>query len=231
MLDDKAFYKISYGLYVVSAACDGKLNGQIANTFFQVTSEPPVMAISINKQNLTHEYIRKSGFAGVSVLSVDTPMDFIGRFGFHSGRDTDKFMGISYKTGEHGIPIVLDNAISCFELQIEKEIDMSTHTVFIGRVLNSEVFNDNQPMTYQYYQDIKHGKSPKAAPTYLEGGDALKVEEKRVKYQCSICGYIYDPSIGDPDLGIPAGTSFENLPDDWVCPVCGADKGQFEKTE
>jgi rubredoxin/flavin reductase (DIM6/NTAB) family NADH-FMN oxidoreductase RutF len=188
------------------------------------------MAISINKQNLTHEYIRESGFAGVSVLSEDTPMDFIGRFGFRSGRDEDKFARTSYRTGEYGAPIVLDYALSYFELKIEKEIDMSTHTLFMGRVLNAETLKDGEPMTYKYYQDIKHGKSPKTAPTYFESkDDASKEKKDNGKYRCSICGYIYDPSVGDPDIGIPAGTSFDELPDDWVCPICGASKSDFVK--
>lgn len=230
MIDGKAFYKMSYGLYIVSAAYDSKLNGQIANTFFQVTSEPPMVAVSINKQNLTHEYIQKSGVLSVSVLSEETSMDFIGKFGFKSGREIDKFSGIDYKNGETNAPIVLDNAVSYFELKVEKEVDVFTHTIFICRVLNSEVIKDINAMTYKYYQDIKHGKSPKTAPTYLNIKDeSMDINKTTDKYQCSICGYIYDTSAGVPTSGIPAETPFEELPSDWVCPICRAPKDKFNK--
>lgn len=230
MINGKAFYKMSYGLYIVSTAYDSKLNGQIANTFFQVTSEPPMVAVSINKQNLTHEYIKKSGVLSVSVLSEETSMDFIGKFGFKSGREIDKFSGIAYKTGESNVPIVIDNAVSYFELKVENEIDVFTHTIFICRVLNSEVLKDMNAMTYKYYHDIKHGKSPKTAPTYLNIlDDFLDINVKTGKYQCSICGYIYDTSAGVQNSGIPAETPFEELPNDWICPICKAPKDKFKK--
>lgn len=220
MIDNKAFYKLSYGLYIVSSFSDGRLNAQIANTVFQITSDPIMFAVCINKKNLTHEYIEKSKLIGVSVLSTEAPMDQIKRFGFKSGRNFNKFEGISYKLTESGIPIVLDNAVSYFELQVEKEIDVSTHTMFICKVLNAELLENKDQMTYQYYQDVKSGKISRTK---------LNKEENNygAKYQCSICGYIYDPSVGDPDSGIPAGTLFENIPDDWICPICGVTKDKF----
>lgn len=220
MIDNKAFYKLSYGLYIVSSFSDGRLNAQIANTVFQITSDPIMFAVCINKKNLTHEYIEKSKLIGVSVLSTEAPMDQIKRFGFKSGRDFNKFEGISYKLTESGIPIVLDNAASYFELQVEKEIDVSTHTMFICKVLNAELLENKDQMTYQYYQDVKSGKISRTKPNKAENNYGAK-------YQCSICGYIYDPSVGDPDSGIPAGTLFENIPDDWICPICGVTKDKF----
>lgn len=103
-----------------------------------------MLAVSINKQNLTHEYIQKNKSIGISVLSKETPLDFIGKFGFKSGRDIDKFSGTSFKTLESGVPIVLDNALSYFELEVENEIDVYSHTVFIGRVVNAELLNDSE---------------------------------------------------------------------------------------
>ena len=220
MIDNKAFYKLSYGLYIVSSFSDGRLNAQIANTVFQITSDPIMFAVCINKKNLTHEYIEKSKLIGVSVLSTEAPMDQIKRFGFKSGRNFNKFEGISYKLTESGIPIVLDNAASYFELQVEKEIDVSTHTMFICKVLNAELLENKDQMTYQYYQDVKSGKISRTKPNKAENNYGAK-------YQCSICGYIYDPSVGDPDSGIPAGTLFENIPDDWICPICGVTKDKF----
>jgi rubredoxin len=90
------------------------------------------------------------------------------------------------------------------------------------------MISDDEPMTYAFYREIKGGKSPKTAPTYIQE-DFKKEVDKMQKYKCTVCGYIYDPEQGDPDSGIKPGTLFENLPDNWVCPVCGADKSLFEK--
>ncbi|MEW6686025.1 MAG: flavin reductase family protein [Candidatus Edwardsbacteria bacterium] len=96
-MNPKTLYKISYGFYVVSSKTGEKLNGQIANTVFQITAEPPTIAVSINKQNLTHQYIQESKVFTVSILLKETPMKFIGNFGFKSGRELDKFKGVNYK--------------------------------------------------------------------------------------------------------------------------------------
>lgn len=232
MIDNKAFFKLSYGLYVVSSVKGGKMNAQIANTVFQISSDPLMVAVSINKQNLTHEYIDSSKLIGISVLSEETPLDFIGRFGFKSGRDTDKFSGVSYKTGESGVPIVLDNAVSCLELKVQKETDVYTHTVYICRVLNAEVLKDAGQMTYQRYQDIKRGNLPKTEPKHTpESSVPEKSGKEYPKYQCTVCGFIYDPAQGDPGSGAPSGTLFEDLPDDWVCPICGVPKDKFKRIE
>ncbi|HEY32822.1 MAG TPA: High molecular weight rubredoxin [Dehalococcoidia bacterium] len=227
-MDAKALYKIGYGLYVVTSRKGEKLNGQIANTVFQITSEPPTVAVSINKSNLTWEYIKESRVFAVSVLRQDTPLDFIGRFGFKSGRDIDKLEGINYKIDQTKAPIVTDNAVSYLEVEVTNEMDMGTHTIFAGRVVDAEVLTDEVCMTYDYYHQIKRGVTPKTAPSYV-------AEEKKAeasgsgKYQCTVCGWVYDPELGDPDGGIAPGTPFEEIPDDWVCPVCGAAKSKFEK--
>ena len=138
-MDLKALHKIGYGLYVVTSVKGEKLNGQIANTVFQITSEPPTIAVSINKSNLTWEFIEESRVFAVSVLCQDTPLDFIGRFGFKSGRDTDKLEGIDYKMGQTKAPVVIDNAVSYLEVEVINEMDMGTHTVFAGRVVDAGV--------------------------------------------------------------------------------------------
>ncbi len=230
----RALYKISYGVYIVASEKEGKFNGQIANTVFQVTSDPPQVAISINKSNLTHEFISSSGKFTVSVLSTEAPMKLIGKFGFKSGREIDKFEATNYKVGVTGAPIVLENAIAYLECEVVGSFDVGTHTIFIGKVVDADVIGEGEPMTYAYYHLIKKGKSPKTAPTYIADEGTGKIEkEKKVmaKYRCTICGYIYDPEQGDPDSGIEPGTPFEALPDDWVCPICGATKEDFEKVE
>jgi flavin reductase (DIM6/NTAB) family NADH-FMN oxidoreductase RutF/rubredoxin len=230
-MNPKTLHKISYGLYVVCSKKEDKFNGQIANALFQVTAEPQTLAISINKKNLTHEYIKNSKFFTISILHEEAPMTFIGKFGFKSGRDINKFENIEYKIGKTKVPIVLDYALAYIEAKLIDQIDVGTHTIFIGKVENAEILNDKKPMTYEYYHEVKGGISPKNAPTYSQIEDIVKKKEERnmEKYVCKVCGYVYDPEKGDPDNGIEPGTKFEDLPADWVCPVCGAKKKDFEK--
>ena len=225
----KALYKLGYGLYVVCSKKGDKLNGQIANTVFQVCAEPPIIAVALNKQNLTNEFVSTSKVFTVSILSQDTPLSFIGNFGFKSGRDVDKLKGINYKLGETGAPIVLDNALAYLEAKVINQIEVVTHTIFIGEIVAADVVKEGEPMTYAYYHQVKRGSTPKTAPIYIE--EKKETAPKMAKYRCTVCGYIYDPELGDPDGGIKPGTPFEKLPDDWVCPVCGASKDQFEKVE
>jgi len=228
-MNKKAIQKISYGVYIISSKSNGKLNGQIANTVFQITSEPPTVAISINKANLTHDYILKSKVFSVSVLSKSAPMGLIGQFGFKSGRDMDKFQGINYKISNNtGAPIILDNTVSYLDCEVISAQDVVTHTVFIGKIVDCDILSNEEPMSYAYYHEVKGGKSPKTAPTYIHE-DKTKEQGKSEKYSCKVCGYVYDPEKGNPDNGIKPGTAFEELPDTWVCPICGAPKGEFEK--
>jgi flavin reductase (DIM6/NTAB) family NADH-FMN oxidoreductase RutF/rubredoxin len=228
-MNRKALRSLSYGLYVVASQKQGKLNAQIANTVVQVTSEPPNISVCINKQNLTHEFITKSKVFTASILSQDTPLSFIGHFGFKSGREVDKLKGINYKLGETKAPIILDHCLAYLEARVIDQVDVGTHTIFIGELVGADIIGEGEPMTYAYYHQVKGGTTPKTAPSYIV--ERKEVVSKMAKYQCSVCGYIYDPKLGDPDGGIKPGTPFEEIPDDWVCPVCGASKDQFEKIE
>jgi flavin reductase (DIM6/NTAB) family NADH-FMN oxidoreductase RutF/rubredoxin len=225
----KALHTCSYGLYVVSSRKGDRLNGQIANTVFQITSDPPTVAVSINKQNLTHEFISESKVFVASILSSNAPLSLIGHFGFKSGRDVDKLKDINYKLGETKAPIILDHTIAYLEARVINQVDVGTHTIFIGELVGADVLTEGAPMTYAYYHEVKRGTTPKTAPTYIE--ERKEVASKMAKYRCTVCGYIYDPAQGDPDGGIKPGTPFEEIPDTWVCPVCGASKDQFEKVE
>lgn len=226
-MNPKALYKLGYGVYIIGSKKGDRLNAQIANTVFQITSEPPTIAVSINKNNLTHEFINESKVFTASVLCQDTPLSFIGRFGFKSGKDTNKLEGINYIIGETTAPVIMDNTVSYLEAKVVKQMDVGTHTIFIGEVVAGDVISEKTCMTYEYYQQVKRGTTPKTAPSYIE--EKKEVAIKLAKYKCSVCGYIYDPDKGDPDSGVKPGTPFENLPDSWVCPVCGASKDQFEK--
>jgi flavin reductase (DIM6/NTAB) family NADH-FMN oxidoreductase RutF/rubredoxin len=225
-MNERVLWKISYGLYIVSSRSGNTLAGQIANTVFQVTAEPPKIAISINKENFTHEIIKKSKVFSVSILEKNTPMNFIGLFGFKSGRDVNKFENVKYKFGTTGAPIVTDHTIGYIEAEVEQEIDVGTHTLFIGKIVDAQMIKEGEIMTYEYYHQVKNGSAPKTAPTY----QPMKPKKKKL-YRCRVCGYIYDPDKGDPDGGIAPGTEFEDLPDDWVCPVCGVPKDMFDSFE
>ena len=160
------FRDLSYGLYILTSVDEGRLNGQVINTLIQVTSEPPKVAVIINKKNLTHELILKSKVFSASVLEESTPMTFLGPFGFRSGRDIDKFAKVAFKKGITGCPLIIDHALSVLEAKVTEQIDLGSHTVFIGDVVSSEVLKEGVPITYQYYHQVLKGKSPPNAPTY-----------------------------------------------------------------
>lgn len=166
-METNALHKIGYGMYIVGLYKTGKLNGQIANTVFQITSEPPTLAVSINKTNMTHEYIKDGKVFSVSILSQATPLPFIGGFGFKSGRDTDKMKNVKYKVGQTGSPIFLDNTTAYLEAELIQAIDIDTHTIFVGKVIAAEILNDEPCMTYEYYHQVKRGVTPKTAPSYI----------------------------------------------------------------
>jgi len=235
MLDLESLFNLSYGMCIISSKKGNDFNGCIVNTAFQITPELPMIAVSVNRQNLTHEYITKSKVFVISVLAEGTPLEFIGKFGFRTGRDTDKFQEVNYKLSIAGGPIVLDNTVGFIEAEVTNAIDVETHTLFIGRITACETLDDSKiPMTYNYYRDVKHGRTPRTAATYIEKKPKAKLEQEAgymKKYKCLMCGYIYDPVVGDPDNEVAAGTAFEDLPDDWVCPECGVGKDEFEPVE
>ncbi len=167
-IDRKALYDIGYGLYIVSSSHEDKLNGQIVNTVFQVTSDPPRIAIAVHKDNLTHEFIKGSGAFSVSILDQETPFPFIGTFGFKSGRDIDKLSQCSHRIGETGAPIVTENALSIIEAKVISDMDLGSHTLFVADIVACEALKKGVALTYKHYQTVKKGKSPKNAPTYVK---------------------------------------------------------------
>ncbi len=230
MINFEALFKVSYGLYVVCSGDKSRGNGFISNTVFQVTSTPARFASCCNKDNYTAEFIKESGAFSVSVLHQDTPADIFGRFGYKSGRDFDKLEGMQVQYGETGVPIVLDEAIAFLECKVVQTHDVGTHWLFIGELVQSEVLDDSmEPITYLHYREVKKGIAPKNAPTYVDKSLLGKKELPSTfkKFKCTACGYVYDEEAGDPSNGIDPGTSFADLPDDWVCPVCGTEKEDF----
>ena len=158
-MDLKALYSISYGLYLITSKDGDQINGQIANTVFQISSDPPTIAVSINKQNLTNDFIKKSGLFAVSVLREETPISLIGQFGFKSGRDMNKFADVNYRTTPRGLPYLVDDALAAIEAKLIQDVDAGTHTIFIGEITAAEVLKQGNPMTYAYYHQVKKGST------------------------------------------------------------------------
>ena len=232
----EAFFKVSYGLFIIGAAYEGKRTGYVANTAFQVTAEPARFAISCSKDNYSIDIIRKSGAFSMSVLEKYDSTDIIGLFGYKSGTNTDKFENTDYITGSTGSPIVVEKCVAWFECEVEQEVVLDTHVIFIGKMVANDLLEETkEPLTYAFYRDVKKGMAPKNAPTYIkkekpvEEEVEVEVESSGDIHSCDLCGYEYDPAEGDPERGIPPGTPFEDLPDDWTCPICAAEKEDFTK--
>lgn len=163
-------------MYIVCANKGAVPNGQIANTVFQITSEPVTIAISLNKKNLTHEFVEASSRFTVSVLNENTPLTFIGKFGFKSGRKEEKFKDTKYKLLGSGCPVILENTICYIEAGVQCKFDCGTHTLFLGQMTDSAFVCEGKPMTYEYYHLVKRGTTPPNAPTFIRG-EAIKKKE------------------------------------------------------
>jgi flavin reductase (DIM6/NTAB) family NADH-FMN oxidoreductase RutF/rubredoxin len=240
-IDVTSFHKLSYGLYIISSEYEGKKSGYAGNTGFQVTAKPATIAVSCNKDNFTCGIIEKSKKFSLSVLQKDLDISIVGDFGFKSCRDIEKFDGYEYKTGELGIPVVTESCIAAFECKVLNQVDCGSHILFIGEVITAEKLSDQPPLTYDYYHSHYKMLAPKNAPTYIDP-EKLKDEKDTVSEEpaskestdaaehiCIICGYTYDPEQGEPDNDIPPGTPFEDLPDDYTCPICSAGKDMFRE--
>ncbi len=214
-MNKNAFRQLSYGVYVVSTWDKGRATGCTANSAMQITSDPATIAVSINHDNYTNQCIEDTGRFAVSILGEHSDPGIIGVFGFQSGKDVNKFDQVESVVKAH-LPVVSD-ACAYLVCEVVDRMETSTHTVFLGKVVDADVLKKDDAMTYAYYHSVIKGKSPKNAPTYLAEEDvASKPEASR--YVCGICGYVYEGDV-----------PFEDLPDDYVCPVCKQPKSVFQK--
>ncbi len=212
-MDATAFFKIGYGLYIVTTRdAAGRDNGMICNTVMQLTAEPPRIAVAINKANLSHATAKETRVLNVCALSEEAPFAVFERFGFKSGRDSDKFDGFASTRSSNGLAVPGKYCTALFELAVADYIDLGTHGMFICDVKNAETLGAGATMSYAYYHANVKPK-PAVAPA-APGGAA--------KWVCKICGYVYDPAEN-------GGVAFEDLPDDWLCPWCKHPKSDFEK--
>lgn len=204
-MDKKAMYKLSYGLFVLTAKDEEKDNGCIINTAIQASSMPNQLSICVNKANLTHDMIVKTGKFTVSVISQDAGFDLFKHFGFQSGKDVDKFKNFEkFKRGENLIYYITEGTNAYISVNVSKTEDLGSHTMFIGEITDMEVLSETPSVTYDYYlKNIK--PQPENVGTTTDG---------KTIWRCTICGYEY---VG------------EELPEDFVCPLCKHPASDFEK--
>ncbi|HIR49530.1 MAG TPA: flavin reductase [Candidatus Faecimonas gallistercoris] len=215
-MDLKVLNDISYGMFVITTKKDDKNIGCFINTVMQITSKNPVIAISLNKENYTNEILKQTKRCAISILSEKTDPDVISKFGYFSSKNIDKFENRNYQNIDN-LPVILEDICGYMIGEVINIIDVETHDIFLIRIKKAKKISDEIPMTYKYYHEKLKGKAPKKAPTYQEEN----TESKANRYKCSICGYIYDDS--------KEKIKFEDLPDNWTCPMCGVGKDKFIK--
>ena len=199
-MNTDALFKIGYGLYVLTANEGEKDNGCIINTVMQVTSNPLQVEIAVNKQNYTHDIIKNTKKFNISILTENSKFDVFKRFGYQSGKNTDKFANFyDTKRSPNGLLYITKDTNAFMSAYVKQEVDLGTHTLFIGQLVASEVLSDEPTVSYDYYQ-----KNIKPKPENV----------KKSGWRCKICGYIYE---GDP------------LPEDFICPLCKHGAADFEK--
>ena len=204
-MDKKAMYKLSYGLFVLTARDGEKDNGCIINTAIQAASEPNQLSICVNKANYTHDMIARTGKFTVSVLSEQADFELFKHFGFQSGRNVDKFTNFTgCARGADGLYYITEGTNAYISVTVDKTVDLGSHTMFIGEITDMAVLSDTPSTTYEYYQNHIKPK-PQAVG---------KTDEGQTVWRCRICGYEY---VG------------EEIPDDFICPICKHPASDFEK--
>lgn len=212
--------QIIYGMFVITTESNGKINGQAANTVFQLTSEPNQIAVCLNKSNYTTELVLESKKLIVNIIGQDS-LDMIANFGFSSGRDRNKFEKINYET-INKIPALKKNSLSGMICDVVNMVDVGTHWLMVCSIEDAYVNlekKDVLPLSYSDFRILKSGKKLPTQEVSVKGGEEVKVEAGD-KYICTVCGYVHDPAV--------EGVEFKDLPEDYTCPLCGAPKSDFE---
>jgi len=229
-MNENAFFNLSYGVYIIATWDGNRPTGCIVNSVMQITSEPAAFAISVSHDNFTNQCIEKSGKFVISVLGENSEPSMIGTFGFRTGKDINKFDSVDYDI--IGDMPVIKASCAYIICKVVNKIETDTHTVFIGEALDADNLLVDEVMTYAYYHKVKKGKSPKNAPTFISDSvakenvtkenatkeNAAQKDTQVEKYVCSVCKYEYSGDI-----------PFEELPDDYICPICRQPKKVFVK--
>lgn len=206
-MDSTAIFKLSYGVFFLGCEYNGKSNVCVVNTVAQVTQEPLKLSVTILKSNLTHDYIIKAQKFSVGVMGELVSLDLVNHYGAISGRDIDKLARQDYTVDALGNPLIDTGCIATYCCKVVQTIDLGTHTLFIADLVDASTLSSDEPLTYNNYRLIRSGNKKPGENT-----------QKKPIYQCNICHYVYD---GD--------TPFEELPDDYICPICKRTKSAFEK--
>ena len=237
-MDSTALFRLSYGLYIIGAKDGARNVGCVVNTVTQATSKPVTLTVCINRDNYTNACIKRSGSFSVSILSEKAKELTLGIFGFSSSLSRDKFAEVPTRLTPSGLPYVSEGVTGYLQCKVLNFVDNFTHTIFIAEVQEAENLHDEPPMTYAYYHNVIKGKTPPKASSYADESEQTATPEVATKsdiaatteataktvtaatktYICSICGYAYP---GSPD-------EFEQLPDSYTCPICGAPKSEFK---
>ena len=203
-MDNKALYKLSYGVFLLTTKSDSKVNGCITNTCIQVANSPTRVAIAVLNTNYTCDLIKESGIFTVSLLDDTCKFETIKHFGMQSGRDVDKFEYLDLPKDLNGIPYLGWQTCAVISCKVVEQHELGSHTLFIGEIEDAQQLSDNAPLTYADYQNhVKPKPAAKPAPS----------DKKILGWRCKICSYVYEGS---------------ELPDDFLCPLCGHGKDDFE---
>lgn len=203
-MDATAIFKLSYGLFFLGARDHDQSSICVVNTVSQITQEPLRVSVTAMKQNLTHDLIARSGQFSVGVMDETASLEDIAHFGMQSGRNVDKLAGFPVQTDLLGTPLYAAGCCASYACRVTGAIDVGTHTIFLADLVDAHILSDIPPLTYAAYREKKSGKKPQATSSPAR------------QWQCSICHWVYDGDI-----------PFEDLPDDWTCPVCGRPKSVF----
>lgn len=198
-IDDTAFYRIGYGLYVITSHDGSRDNGMICNTVVQVTGKPQRIAVTLNKSNYTHDVVKATGKMNVCTLAESAAFPLFQLYGFRSGRDGSKMSGVEIERSANGLAVLANDCNSFFSLEVESYVDLGTHGMFICAVTEARVLSEAPTMTYAYYQANVKPRPP---------------AKKKGAWVCTVCGYVYE---GD------------ELPPDFVCPVCKHPASDFAR--
>ena len=222
-MDEKVLQNLSYGLYTIGTLKYGRKVGCVVNSVFQVSSDPVMICVSMNKDNFTHDCIKEEGKFSVSILSEDTDPSIIRTFDFQSSKENEKYDDFKYDYVDK-VPVMVQDISGYLICEVVSFTDAGTHSLILAKVINTGFVGTHKPMTYDYYHKVIKGSAPKNAPTYIKNEEIKEEKDKKeeskskVSYYCDVCGYVYEGDI-------------TKEPDDYVCPLCGMDKSHFIKVE
>ncbi len=209
---------LTYGLYALGVETGGKKNMCIINTAIQVSSEPVKITAALSKKNFSHDLVKEAGKFAISILDQETDKEIFGRMGFASGKDKDKFENFTCGEDDNKNPY-LNEALGVLSVKVTDMLDVGSHTLFVGEVVQAIALKEGTPLTYTYYKQVKRGTVPKNAPTYAPPAQEEKVATSTEKeYKCAVCGFVYKDDV-----------PFEQTAKDYKCPVCSAPREVFKE--